>query len=234
MLGARGVVRCGSWGRVEMRSITNGSRAADPCIPWCCCGNAPDKGTLSLVHLRLTARFPFVWLHRGRRARPQWWSCLAFLRPEPTDLRGHYLCPSCLPLAGAVLMSARLPSVPPDAPALSSPVEPSLSASARAPTLPAYSIERVDGGDSLTQHILALRQLFRLEGVLKGVTGEGHRAIELTRGSAVVRCCACGRSVARLADLACSDEACAEPLYEFTLEGLRSCPARDGTRSVME
>ncbi len=221
----------------------NDPRTADPCMPWCCCcGEASDRKTLSPVHLRLTPRFPFLWLHRGRAPRSWWQSCLTALGTDPTDSDAgmHYLCPACLPLARAMPTSTPEPK---GVQGVSSGASSGASASFRRDELtltpPTHPLARASGAVTRTgmdggvrQHVLKLRQVFRLETVVNGVTEEGHHGIELARGSAVVRCRACGNNVARLADLAGSDETCAELLYEFTLEGLQGCPNRDGTRSV--
>ncbi len=75
----------------------------------------------------------------------------------------------------------------------------------------------------MEQHILSLRHVFSRDAMVVGVTGEGHRGIELTRGAASVRCRACGQEVARVADLA-GAAAGDDPHYEYTPAGLCVCP----------
>ncbi len=85
-----------------MRYADNDPRATEPVIPRCCaCGATPHRDALAPVHLRLTARFPFLWVYRGRAPRAWWRSCLAVLRVDPTDPDAgvRYLCLACLPLA---------------------------------------------------------------------------------------------------------------------------------------
>jgi len=193
----------------------------------CCCGTTPDRGALSQVHLRLTPRFPFLWLHRGRAPRSWWRSCLAVLRADPTDPDAgrHYLCLVCLPLARAVPASTPTPSGVQGA--LSGAAgafprdEPSAPACPPAPASDIVTRTAMDGG--VKQHVLELRQVFRLETIVNGTTAEGHRGIELARGSATVRCCACGQEVARVADLA-GAAAGDDPHYEYTPAGLCVCP----------
>ncbi len=191
--------------------------AADPIIPrCCCCGTTPDRGALSQVHLRPTSRFPFLWLYRGRPPRSWWRSCLAALRPDPPDLAAdrHYLCPACLPLARAVPTSDA--SAAPQAARWPAP------ASAPAPPAPDTGVARI--GARVEQHILSLRQVFSRDAMVAGVTREGHRGIELTRGAAGVRCRACGQEVARVADLA-GGALWDAPHYEYMPAGLYACPA---------
>ena len=201
-----------------MRFVDDDPRASDPVIPrCCCCGETPDQKALSPVHLRLTPRFPFVWLHRGRAPRVWWRSCLAALRPDPAeqDAGVRYLCRACLPLARSAPSCAAA-----DAPKPPSPPD---------DASPSYSVTQTPTGrggvgDDLTRHILELRQVFDRAAMVDGATGEGHRVIELARGSATVRCRACGQDIARVADLA-GAAAEDESLYEFTRAGLRACPA---------
>jgi len=199
---------------------------ADPILPrCCCCGTTPDRGTLSPVHLRLTPRFPFLWLHRGRAPRSWWRSCLAVLRADPTDPDAgrHYLCLVCLPLARAVPAStpSGVQGALSGAAGASPRDEPSAPACPPAPASGIVTRAAMDGG--VKQHVLELRQVFRLETVVNGTTAEGHRGIELARGSATVRCCACGQEVARVADLA-GAAAGDDPHYEYTPAGLCVCP----------
>jgi len=193
----------------------------------CCCGTTPDRKTLSPVHLRLTPRFPFLWLHRGRAPRSWLRSCLAVLRADPTDPDAgrHYLCLVCLPLARAVPASTPTPSgvqgALSGAAGASPRDEPSAPACPPAPASGTVTRAAMDGG--VRQHVLELRQVFRLETVVNGTTAEGHRGIELARGSATVRCRACGQEVARVADLA-SGTPWDAPHYEYTPAGLCVCP----------
>ncbi len=182
----------------------------------CCCGTTPDRRALSQVHLRPTSRFPFLWLYRGRPPRSWWRSCLAALRPDPPDLAAdrHYLCPACLPLARAV----------PTSDASAAPSAARWPAPADAPVPLAHDTGRARTGASVEQHILGLRQVFSQEAMVAGVTREGHHGIELTRGTATVRCRACGQEVARLADLA-GGAPWDAPHYEYTPAGLYACPA---------
>jgi len=78
------------------------------------------------------------------------------------------------------------------------------------------------------QHILDVCQVFSRDAMVAGVTREGHRGIELTRGAASVRCRACGQEIAHVVELA-GGAPWDDPHYEYTPAGLCACPA---TRSV--
>ncbi len=205
-----------------MRDGDNDPRAADPLIPrCCCCGATSDQGTFSLVHLRLTPRFPIVWLQRGRAPRAWWRSYRAAwdAAPVDADAGAHYLCPACLPLARSTPSGAPVDAL--EAPAPFPPDD--------VPTPVSYNMVhaasgREGVGNGLSRHILTLRQVFGQAAMVNGATQEGHRGIELIRGSATVRCRACGWDIARVADLAGATTE-DEPLYEYTLAGLRACPA---------
>ena len=216
-------------------------RALDPTIPrCCCCGDASDPGVLAPVHLRFTARFPFVWLQRGRAPRAWWRSCLATLRLDAADLDAgrHYLCPVCLPLARGVSTPTPAPrdvwGASPDA--WAAPHIDGQRARARTPVPLALTHDTGraragdSAGDSVRQHILSLRQVFSRDAMVEGVAREGHRGIEFVRGSAPVRCRACGQEVARVADLAGSVP-WDDPHYEHTPAGLDACPAARATAS---
>jgi len=207
--------------------------AADPIIPrCCCCGATPGQGTLSQVHLRPTSRFPFLWLYRGRPPRSWWRFCLAVLRPDPADPEAdrRYLCPACLPLARAVPLPDRAPTLAPptgaDTSAAPQAVRWPAPGPAAAPLSHDTGLARI--GASVEQYILSLRQVFSRDAMVAGVTGEGHRGIELTRGAASVRCRACGQEIAHVVELA-GGALWDDPHYEYTLAGLCACPA---TRSV--
>jgi len=207
-----------------MRYADNDPRATEPVIPRCCaCGATPHRDALAPVHLRLTARFPFLWVYRGRAPRAWWRSCLAVLRVDPTDPDAgvRYLCPACLPLAR---------DVPPPAPCAPSD-EPASVPPACAPMTAARATRRAEVADDLVRHILDLRQVFGQSAMINGATSEGHRGIEVARGSMVVRCRACGRDIARVADLA-GATAEDEPMYEYTPTGLRACPATSTVSSA--
>ncbi len=205
----------------------------EPVAARCCaCGATPRWDALSPVHLRLTARFPFMWLQRGTAPRAWWRSCVAALRADPTDADAgaHYLCSVCLPLARGVPQAAR--GAPSDEPVSVLPARASM------PTV--SSARRVEGGDDLARHILDLRQVFGRSAMIDGVTREGHRGIQLARGSGAVRCRACGQDIAHVADLA-GATAEDESMYEYTPAGLRACPvtstvsrANDGERDDAE
>ncbi len=200
-----------------MRYADNDPRATEPVISRCCaCRVTPGRGALSPVHLRLTPRFPFVWVYRGRAPHAWWRSCLAALRADPTDPDAgvHYLCPACLPLArgapasGSCAPSDQLASIPP----------------AYTPIPAARDTRRAEVADDLARHILDLRQVFGRSAMIDGVTREGHRGIEVARGSVAVRCRACGQDIAHVADLAGATVE-DDPMYEYTPAGLRACPA---------
>jgi len=182
----------------------------------CACGATPGRDALSPVHLRLTARFPFIWLQRGPAPRAWWRSCVAALRANPTDAdaSAHYLCSVCLHLTRGAPQAA--PGAPSDEPASVPPTRASM------PTV--SSTRRVEGGDDLARHILDLRQVFGRSAMIDGVIREGHCGIQLTRGSGAVRCRACGQDIAHVADLA-GATAEDESMYEYTPAGLRACPA---------
>ncbi len=194
-------------------------------------GATPSRDALSPVHPRDTVRFPFVPPRWGLvQALYTWWqSCFAALPADP-DGGVHYLCPVRLPFARGAPQPA--PCAPSDEPASAPP--------ARAP-LPAVSGARhAEVDDDRARHILELRQVFGQSAMIDGVTRERHRGIELVRGSATVRCRACGQDIARRADLA-DATAEDEPLYEYTPAGLRACPATstaseatDGERGAEE
>ncbi len=192
----------------------------EPVIARCCaCGATPGGDALSPVHLRLTPRFPFIWLQRGRAPHVWWRSCLAASRADPTDLDAgvHYLCPACLPLArGAPPSAPCAPYAPSDEPASVPP--------AHTPMPAARDTRRAEVADDLARHILDLRQVFGRSAMIDGATREGHRGIEVARGSVAVRCCACGQDIAHVADLAGATPE-DEPMYEYTPAGLRACPA---------
>ena len=203
-----------------MRYADNDPRATEPIIPRCCaCGVAPGRGALSPVHLRLTPRFPFVWVYRGRAPRVWWRSCLAALRSDPAeqDAGVHYLCRACLPLARSAPSCAST-----DAPEPPSPSPPNDAS-------PSYSVTQTPAGrakaaDALARHILELHQVFGQSAMINGATREGHRGIQLARGSVAVRCRACGQDIAYVADLAGATVE-DDPMYEYTPAGLRACPA---------
>ncbi len=189
----------------------------EPVVPWCCaCGATPDQGTIFPVHLRLTPRFPFVWVYRGHAPHAWWRSCLAILRADSTDPDAgvRYLCLACLPLARGVPQPA--PCAPSDEPA---PVPP-----ACAPLPAARDTRRAEVANDLARHILDLCQVFGRSAMIDGVTREGHRGIQVARGSVAVRCRACGQDIAHVADLA-GATAEDDPMYEYTPAGLRICPA---------
>ncbi len=203
-----------------MRYADNDPRATEPIIPRCCaCGVTPGRGALSPVHLRLTPRFPFVWVYRGRAPRAWWRSWLAALHADPAeqDAGVRYLCLACLPLArGAPPLVVSTPSAPSDEPASVPP--------ACAPLPTTRDTRRAEVADDLARHILDLHQVFGQSAMINGATREGHRGIQLARGSVAVRCRACGQDIAYVADLAgaiVEDD----PMYEYTPAGLRACPA---------
>jgi len=200
-----------------MRYADNDPRATEPVIPRCCaCGATPHRDALAPVHLRLTARFPFMWVYRGRAPRAWWRSCLAAWRADPTDPDAgvRYLCLACLPLARGAPPSA--PCAPSDEPASVPP--------AHTPLPAARDTRRAEVADDLARHILDLRQVFGRSALIDGATREGHRGIEVARGSVAVRCRACGQDIAHVADLAAAT-AEDDPMYEYTPAGLRACPA---------
>jgi len=73
------------------------------------------------------------------------------------------------------------------------------------------------------QHILSLRQVFSQAAMVDGGVKEGHRGIELVRGSATVRCRACGQEIARVAKLVGATP-WDDLHYEYTSAGLYACP----------
>ncbi len=189
----------------------------EPVVARCCaCGATSSGDVLSLVHLRLTPRFPFMWVYRGRAPHAWWRSCLAALRANPTDPDAgvHYLCPACLPLARGAPASA--PCAPSDEPASIPP--------AYIPMPAPRDTRRAEVSNDLARHILDLRQVFGRSAMIDGVTREGHRGIQVARGSVAVRCRACGQDIAHVADLA-GATAEDDPMYEYTPAGLRICPA---------
>ena len=93
-----------------------------------------------------------------------------------------------------------------------------------APLPAARDTRRAEVSNDLARHILDLRQVFGRSAMIDGVTREGHRGIQLARGSVAVRCRACGQDIAHIADLAGATVE-DDPLYEYTPVGLRACPA---------
>jgi len=194
----------------------------EPVVARCCaCGATPGQGALSPVHLRLTPRFPFIWVHRGRAPRAWWRSCLAAWHADPTDPDAgvRYLCPACLPLARSTSSCAPVDASEAPAPFPSDDVPAPMSYNAVH-----ASAGRGGVGDELARHILDLRQVFGRSAMIHGATREGHRGIEVACGSVAVRCRACGQDIAHVADLAGATVE-DDPMYEYTPAGLHACPA---------